>query len=70
MTDDALVIFTPSGKRGRFAFAQVRTGTQRLSLSPESIPLPWGEGPQSRTTVDVPLRGEAMAPLGVVRSNN
>ncbi|WP_322469748.1 SdrD B-like domain-containing protein [Hydrogenophaga sp. SNF1] len=52
--------------RGRFEFAQVRTGSQRLSLRPESIPLPWGEGPQSRTVVDVPLRGEAIAPLGVV----
>ncbi|MGC4396745.1 SdrD B-like domain-containing protein [Hydrogenophaga sp. T2] len=54
--------------RGRFEFPQVRTGAQRLGLRPESIPLPWGEGPQSRTVVDVPLRGTAIAPLGVVRT--
>ncbi len=53
-------------QRGRFEFALVRTGSQRLSLRPESIPLPWGEGPQSRSVVDVPLRGEAIAPLAVV----
>lgn len=53
-------------RRGRFEFAQVRTGSQRLSLRPETIPLPWGEGPQSRAVVDVPLRGEAIAPLAVV----
>lgn len=52
--------------RGRFEFAQVRSGSQRLGLRPESIPLPWGEGPQSRAVVDVPLRGEAIAPLAVV----
>jgi hypothetical protein len=54
--------------RGHFEFPQVRTGAQRLVLRPESIPLPWGEGPQSRTVVDVPLRGTAIAPLGVVRT--
>lgn len=54
-------------QRGRFEFPRVRSGTQRLSLRPESIPLPWGEGPQSRTAIEVPLRGEAIAPLAVVR---
>ena len=54
-------------RRGRFEFPLVRSGTQRLGLRPDSIPLPWGEGPQSRAVVDVPLRGEAIAPLAVVR---
>lgn len=56
--------------RGRYEFALVPTGPQRLSLRPETVPLPWGEGPQSRTVVEVPLRGEAVAPLGVTRVNN
>lgn len=56
--------------RGLFEFALVPTGPQRLSLRPETVPLPWGEGPQSRTVVDVPLRGEVVAPLGVTRVNN
>lgn len=55
--------------RGRYTFSVVATGTQRLSLRPESVPLPWGEGPQSQTSVDVPLRGEAIAPLAVVKTN-
>lgn len=55
--------------RGRYTFSLVATGTQRLSLRPESVPLPWGEGPQSQTSVDVPLRGEAIAPLAVVKTN-
>ena len=54
--------------RGHFEFPQVRTGAQRLGLRPESIPLPWGEAPQSRAVVEVPLRGTAIAPLGVVRT--
>lgn len=56
-------------ERGRYTFTLVPTGTQRLSLRPESVPLPWGEGPQSQTSVDVPLRGEAIAPLAVVRTS-
>lgn len=55
--------------RGRYTFAVVPTGTQRLSLRPESVPLPWGEGPQSQTSVDVPLRGAAIAPLAVVKTS-
>ncbi|MDP2263151.1 MAG: SdrD B-like domain-containing protein [Hydrogenophaga sp.] len=55
-------------ERGRYSFTLVPTGTQRLSLRPESVPLPWGEGPQSQASVDVPLRGEATAPLAVVKS--
>lgn len=55
-------------ERGRYTFNLVPTGQQRLSLRPESVPLPWGEGPQSQTSVDVPLRGEAIAPLAVVKT--
>jgi len=53
--------------RGHYRFTLVPTGAQRLSLRPESVPLPWGEGPQSQVSVEVPLRGEAVAPLAVVR---
>jgi len=58
---------TTTDPQGRFEFGIVPTGPQSLSLRPESVPLPWGEGPRSRLTVDVPLRGTALAPLAVVK---
>jgi hypothetical protein len=61
---------TVTDERGRYTFALVPTGSQRLSLRPESVPLPWGAGPQSQTSVDVPLRGEAIAPLAVVKTSD
>ena len=58
---------TTTDGQGRYEFATVPTGMQSLSLRPESVPLPWGEGPRSRTTVEVPLRGTASAELPVVQ---
>lgn len=56
---------TTTDARGRFAFPVVATGSHSLQLRPESIPLPWGEGPASRPSVQVPLRGMAWAAIGV-----
>ena len=58
---------TTTDNQGRYEFAIVPTGMQSLSLRPESVPLPWGEGPLSRTTVEVPLRGTFRANLPVIR---
>lgn len=60
---------TTTDSQGRYEFSTVPTGMQSLSLRPESIPLPWGDGPRSRTTVEVPLRGTARAELAVVKVN-
>jgi hypothetical protein len=58
---------TTTDSQGRYEFSTVPTGMQFISLRPESVPLPWGEGPRSRTTVEVPLRGTARAELPVVK---
>lgn len=59
---------TFTDERGRFEFAQVPTGVQRVSLSLESVPLPWGGGRHSVGVVDVPLRGTSSVQLGVVKT--
>jgi len=53
--------------RGRFTFNPVPTGVQRIALNPDSIPLPWGESPGSRTTVQVPLRDVVQLALPTTR---
>lgn len=57
---------TTTDREGRFEFPLVTTGRHQLSLTPESVPLPWG-GADSGTSVDVPLRGSAYASIPVIR---
>ena len=52
---------------GRFEFPMVATGGHRLTLKPESVPLPWGTALEQGQGVEVPLRGQATARIPVVR---
>lgn len=58
---------TVTDAQGRFEFSQVPTGVQRVSLRLETVPLPWGPGPDSQTSVEVPLRGRVLVSLPLVR---
>ncbi|MDP9912250.1 hypothetical protein J2W27_004376 [Variovorax boronicumulans] len=57
---------TATDRDGRFEFPLVATGRHQLSLTPESVPLPWGGG-DSGASIEVPLRGSAFAPIPVTR---
>ena len=52
---------------GRFEFPSVGTGSRRLTLRQESVPLPWGVALDQGLGVEVPLRGRANASIPVVR---
>lgn len=58
---------TRTDANGRFQFPLVATGVHRLTVTPESVPLPWGPGLDPTVTVDVPLRGLTTAILPVVQ---
>ncbi len=52
---------------GRFEFPLVPTGQHRITLVLESVPLPWGAALERGLGVDVPLRGQAIANIPVVK---
>ncbi|CAA2099185.1 hypothetical protein VVAX_00110 [Variovorax paradoxus] len=52
---------------GRFEFPQVTTGRHQLTLTSETVPLPWGPARDAGASVDVPLRGQASAAIPVTR---
>jgi hypothetical protein len=52
---------------GRFEFPLVTTGRHQLTLTLESVPLPWGATGDTGTSVNVPLRGQATAAIPVVK---
>ncbi len=52
---------------GRFEFPLVTTGRHQLTLTLESVPLPWGARSDSGVSVDVPLRGQATTEIPVVK---
>ncbi|QNK69935.1 SdrD B-like domain-containing protein [Variovorax sp. PAMC26660] len=52
---------------GRFEFPLVTTGRHQLTLTLESVPLPWGARGDSGVSVDVPLRGQATTEIPVVK---
>ena len=52
---------------GRFEFPLVTTGRHQLSLTLETVPLPWGAALDAGVSVDVPLRGQATAEIPVVK---
>lgn len=54
-------------RNGRFDFPLVATGQHQLTLTLETVPLPWGVAPGKGVTVDVPLRGQTTARIPVVR---
>lgn len=58
---------TTTDRAGRFAFPMVGTGPHQLTLTLETVPLPWGTATDRSVRVDVPLRGQAEARIPVVR---
>lgn len=52
---------------GRFDFPLVATGSHRMTLRLESVPLPWGTTQGEGWNVEVPLRGQATVRIPVVR---
>lgn len=58
---------TTTDRDGRFEFPMVATGRHQLTLTLETVPLPWGVAQDGGQGVDVPLRGQAMVEIPVVR---
>lgn len=58
---------TLTDRDGRFEFPMVTTGHHRLSLTLESVPLPWGAAGDNGVAIHVPLRGHAVAAIAVVK---
>ena len=58
---------TTTDANGRFEFPLVGTGHHRISLNPDTIPLPWGRPFDESLTIDVPLRGTAEPMIGTIR---
>ncbi len=52
---------------GRFLFPMVGVGRHQLSLTLDSVPLPWGAADGMVLSVDVPLRGEANAEIPITK---
>lgn len=58
---------TTTDRQGRFAFPLVGTGRHQLTLTLETVPLPWGASSEQAVSIDVPLRGQANPRIPVVR---
>ncbi|HVE52658.1 MAG TPA: hypothetical protein VNB23_04685, partial [Ramlibacter sp.] len=54
-------------RQGRFAFPLVGTGRHQLTLTLETVPLPWGASSEQAVNIEVPLRGQANPRIPVVR---
>lgn len=54
--------------QGEFAFPRVATGTHRLTVVPDNLPLPWRlDGPAAERTVEVTVRDDARVDVGALR---
>lgn len=58
---------TTTDRDGRFEFPLVTTGRHQLTLTLDSVPLPWGAAGESGVSVNVPLRGQATAAIPVIK---
>ncbi|WP_143129337.1 carboxypeptidase-like regulatory domain-containing protein [Variovorax sp. PDC80] len=58
---------TTTDRDGRFEFPLVTTGRHRLSLTLDSVPLPWGAAGDGGVTLGVPLRGRAVAEIPLTK---
>lgn len=52
---------------GRYEFPMVTTGSHQITLTPESVPLPWGTNADAASSAFVPLRGRAYADIPVIK---
>ena len=58
---------TVTDREGRFAFPMVGQGHHRITVTLDSVPLPWGAADDAGVSVNVPLRGEANAEIPVIK---
>lgn len=58
---------TTTDRDGRFEFPLVTTGRHQLTLTPETVPLPWGPARDAGVSVEVPLRGQAFTVIPVIK---
>ena len=58
---------TTTDREGRFHFPMVGIGRHQLTLTLDSVPLPWGTASDAGMSIDVPLRGEATTEIPVVK---
>jgi hypothetical protein len=58
---------TLTDAQGRFEFAAVATGVQRLALTLDTVPLPWAPASEAGTSALVPLRGDAIVEIPLLR---
>lgn len=58
---------TTTDAEGRFLFPMVGVGRHQLSITLDSVPLPWGTADGAVLGVDVPLRGEAHAEIPITK---
>ena len=54
---------------GRFEFAPTPTGDHTVSVVLENVPLPWGLLEESPRKISVPLRGEGLIEIPLIRLN-
>ncbi len=58
---------TTTDAQGRFLFPMVGIGRHQLSITLDSVPLPWGAADGAVLSIDVPLRGEAHAEIPITK---
>ncbi|MNT82469.1 hypothetical protein D3C72_2222010 [compost metagenome] len=58
---------TVTDREGRFSFPMVGQGHHRITVTLDSVPLPWGAADDAGVSVNVPLRGEANAEIPVIK---
>jgi len=60
---------TLTDRDGQYEFPMVTTGSHQITLTPESVPLPWGMrgDDDNGVSVQVPLRGRAYADIPVIK---
>lgn len=58
---------TTTDRDGRFEFPMVTTGRHQLTLALDSVPLPWGASSDGGVSVNVPLRGQAITAIPVIK---
>lgn len=58
---------TVTDREGRFSFPMVGQGQHRITVTLDSVPLPWGAADEAGVSVNVPLRGDANAEIPVIK---
>jgi hypothetical protein len=54
-------------RNGHFSYPLVATGAHTITLTPESVPLPWGVANEKGVRIEVPLRGQSNPRIPVTK---